>query len=332
MINDRTEFLDLALPNIDNDLSDDVGRIRASLEAIDLFAKEGTASKAAKLATARTINGVEFDGTANITITAAANGGVANSATGNAGTANKLATARTINGVEFDGSANITITAAANGGTADSATGNAGTATKLATARTINGVEFDGSANITVQDNTKLPVNGIAASATKLETARTINGVDFDGTSNITLPAQPDATKLPLTGGEITGTTESTSPTTGALRIKGGLGVAKNLYVGGEIFSDDDMGITSTSDSRVKDDVQVIGDALARLHQIRGVTYLRKGKSGRRTGVIAQEVQAVLPEAVREGEELLSVAYGNLSGLIIEAIKELSREVNALKK
>lgn len=109
---------------------------------------DGTAAAATKLSLARKINGVAFDGTADITVSAAANGGTATTTTGNAGTATKLATARTINGVAFDGTANITITAAANGGTATTTTGNAGTATKLATARKINGVAFDGTADI----------------------------------------------------------------------------------------------------------------------------------------------------------------------------------------
>jgi hypothetical protein len=61
------------------------------------------------LQTPRTINGVSFDGTGNIIITAAADGGTAAACSGNAATATKLATARTINGVDFDGSANITI-------------------------------------------------------------------------------------------------------------------------------------------------------------------------------------------------------------------------------
>lgn len=75
----------------------------------------GNASTATKLQTARTINGVSFDGSANITITAAANGGTSSACSGNSATATTLATARTINGTSFNGSANITT---ANWGTA----------------------------------------------------------------------------------------------------------------------------------------------------------------------------------------------------------------------
>jgi hypothetical protein len=54
----------------------------------------------------------------------------------------------------------------------------------------------------------------------------------------------------------------------------------------------------------------------------------------RKTGVIAQEVEEVFPEVVStkdEGEQIKSVAYGNMVGLLIEAVKELKAEVDQLK-
>jgi len=81
----------------------------------------------------------------------------------------------------------------------------AATATKLATARTIGGVSFDGTADINlpgVNTTGNQSTTGNAATATKLATARSINGVGFDGTANITIA---DNTKLPLTGGTLTG-------------------------------------------------------------------------------------------------------------------------------
>lgn len=83
--------------------------------------------------------------------------------------------------------------------------GNASTATKLQTARTIGGVSFDGTANINLPGvNTAgtQSTTGNAATATSLQTARTINGVAFNGTTNITIA---DSTKVPLTGGTLTG-------------------------------------------------------------------------------------------------------------------------------
>jgi hypothetical protein len=65
---------------------------------------------------------------------------------------------------------------------------------------------------------------------------------------------------------------------------------------------------------------------------MRGVRFEREGRPG--VGVIAQEVQKVLPEVVQKEKEseYLSVAYGNIVGVLIEAVKELSNEVKELKK
>ena len=61
---------------------------------------------------------------------------------------------------------------------------------------------------------------------------------------------------------------------------------------------------------------------------MRGVMYDKEGKRG--TGVIAQEMQQVMPEVVQDGE-YLSVAYGNIVGVLIEAIKEIKTELEQCK-
>lgn len=92
--------------------------------------------------------------------------------------------------------------------------------------------------------------------------------------------------------------------------------------------------VTAYSDIRLKKDIELIPDALDKVCALRGVTYERIDSGERQTGVIAQEVQAVLPEAVmtmNDDDKTLSVAYGNMVGLLIEAIKELRAEVEELK-
>ena len=89
--------------------------------------------------------------------------------------------------------------------------------------------------------------------------------------------------------------------------------------------------VTAYSDARLKEDVRVIPDALNKVVQLRGVTFKRKDTGEHQVGVIAQEVQKVLPEAVIQSEEYLSVAYGNLVGLLIEAIKELDAKIKVLE-
>ena len=91
--------------------------------------------------------------------------------------------------------------------------------------------------------------------------------------------------------------------------------------------------VTAFSDERLKENVETIEGALDKVSQMRGVTYkfkseLNDGQRG--TGVIAQEMQQVMPEVVQDGE-YLSVAYGNLVGVLIESIKELKAEIEELK-
>ena len=161
----------------------------------------GLAATATALATARTIGGTSFDGTANISV-------------GLADTATALATARTIHGVSFDGTANIdlseviqdtvgamvssntetniTVTYQDSDGTLDFAfsgsadtTGNAATATALETARTIHGVSFDGTANIDLTEVVQDTVGAMFSSNT--ESGITVAYEDSDGTIDLTV-------------------------------------------------------------------------------------------------------------------------------------------------
>ena len=105
---------------------------------------------------------------------------------------------------------------------------------------------------------------------------------------------------------------------------------------GVSIYASND--IQAFSDKRVKGDIKVVEDAINKINQINGVTFIRtdntEGYKGRHAGVIAQEVELVFPEVVLTDAKtgMKSVAYGNLNALLIEAIKELSKEVEELKK
>ena len=104
---------------------------------------------------------------------------------------------------------------------------------------------------------------------------------------------------------------------------------AKNkLIAQGEIISSGD--ITAFSDIRLKTNIEKIDNALDKIMQISGYTYNMNNK--RSTGVIAQEVEKVLPEVVQDREDgYKTVAYGNMIGLLVEAIKELKQEIEVLK-
>jgi hypothetical protein len=102
-----------------------------------------------------------------------------------------------------------------------------------------------------------------------------------------------------------------------------------NFWAGGDV--------TAYSDARVKTDVKVIENSIEKVKSIRGVTFLRSDaqeqhKEKRHAGVIAQEILEVLPEIVTENEDgMYSVAYGNMAGLFIEAIKEQQTQIESQK-
>ena len=98
---------------------------------------------------------------------------------------------------------------------------------------------------------------------------------------------------------------------------------------------------TSVSDERLKDDIKIVKSALDKVKQLRGVTFKYKTDGKVSAGVIAQDVEKVLPEAVTEkelplkqndGQVYKTVRYDALHALMIEAIKELSDEVARLKR
>ena len=92
----------------------------------------------------------------------------------------------------------------------------------------------------------------------------------------------------------------------------------------------------SFSDINLKENIETISNAIEKVQKLDGVTFNYKKDGGRSTGLIAQQLQEVLPEAVYtseglDGEEHLAVRYGNTVGLLVEAIKELKQEINELK-
>ena len=104
----------------------------------------------------------------------------------------------------------------------------------------------------------------------------------------------------------------------------GNVGINQNnpnekLHVVGNILASGN--VTAYSDISLKDNITAIPDALDKVLQLRGVTYNRNDieDNPRHAGVIAQEVEAVLPEVITESQDgIKSVAYGNMVGLLVE--------------
>ena len=90
--------------------------------------------------------------------------------------------------------------------------------------------------------------------------------------------------------------------------------------------------VASTSDASLKTNLQPIQSALAKLETLTGYIYERIDTKEKETGLLAQDVIQVLPEAVHQGANgYYHLAYGNMAGLIVESIKELSARVKSLE-
>jgi len=178
----------------------------------------GNAATATALETSRTIAGVSFDGTANISLN---NNAITNGAGYITATLTQEQVEDYVGGmVTGNTETGITVTYQDADGTLDfvvgtlnqDTTGNAATATALETARNIGGVSFDGTGNIDlpgVNSAGNQDTSGNAATATVLATARNINGVSFNGSSAITVTAAAGT----LTGTELKSTVVTSSLT-----------------------------------------------------------------------------------------------------------------------
>ena len=220
-------------------------------------------------------------------------------------------------------------------------TGNASTATTLQTARTISltgdvsgSVSFNGTSNVSitavVADDSH---NHVISNVDGLQSALDAKAEKAGST------AQNFSTGSTLTVGNTTSSSIVMVDTDNGNRTLH----CNSNYIGfltqagnwGSYCDDNGNwtavgNVTAYSDRRLKSDIVTIPNALDTVSKLRGVNFTKDGMAS--TGVIAQEVQEVMPEVVHVGEEYLSVAYGNLVGVLIEAVKELKAEVEALKK
>ena len=200
-------------------------------------------------------------------------------------------------------------------GSSGSCTGNAATATKWATGRAIaltgdvsgTSAAFDGSAALSFA--TSLANSGV--------TAGTYTKVTVDAKGRVT-------TGDSLASSDVTGALGYTSANKAGESFTGSISVSGTITATGDI--------TAYSDQTLKRDIRTISSALDLVASMRGVTFTRIDTGLRGVGVVAQELAAVIPEAVLTHDGgLLSVAYGNLVGVLIEAVKDLAGKVERLE-
>lgn len=115
------------------------------------------------------------------------------------------------------------------------------------------------------------------------------------------------------------------------LNVDGNAYISSNINIQNDIYVKGTLG--NVSDIRVKDNLRKITNALERLDKINGYIYRRKDTGKQETGLVAQEVEKILPEVIHKDEtnEYLNISYGNMSGLIVEAIKELNDRMTKIE-
>jgi len=95
------------------------------------------------------------------------------------------------------------------------------------------------------------------------------------------------------------------------------------------------LSFNATSDFRLKEDIKPLGLCLDKVCSLQGVEFVRKGHEDKKQiGFIAQEIEKIVPEIVTTANDengYKSVAYGNVTALLVEAIKELRQEVKDLR-
>ena len=121
---------------------------------------------------------------------------------------------------------------------------------------------------------------------------------------------------------QIDGITPGTASASKALIVDS----SKNISQIGNLSASE---VTATSDEKLKTDIKTIENGLDKVMKMRGVSFTKQAEKG--IGVIAQEVEKIIPEVVHDGE-YKSVAYGNMVGVLIEAIKELKTELDNHKQ
>jgi hypothetical protein len=169
-------------------------------------------------------------------------------------------------------------------------------------------------------------VNQTADSATYYPaiTTATSGTVTSVGVSSTKLTYQPSTGRLSSTELRATATTASSSTSTGALVVSGGVGIAGQMTA---------ASIVETSSIALKENVTPIENALESVMKLFGVTYDRIDTQEHEAGLIAEWTETVLPDLVTRDANgaVVGIKYTKLTAYLIESIKTLKQEIDLLK-
>ncbi len=174
-----------------------------------------------------------------------------------------------------------------------------------------------------------ISITGNAATATSANNSTTTSQTNFAtltlGGSQVLAASNFNTYAPTLTGGGASGTWNiSISGNAATCTTANGLNSA-NSYTA--------VNFTTTSDQRLKTNIQTLDNALQTVLKLRGVSYDMHGEH--EIGLVAQETLPHVPQVVSTGSDpdrTLSIKYGNLGGLFVEAFRELEKEVQSLRE
>ena len=189
---------------------------------------------------------------------------------------------------------------------------------KLASGKKLVGGSSSGSGtDFTIQSEHRTVIQGASKGTVLLNDSGTVYGLFERPTSTNDFDIQN-----PISDGDITFVGNDGGSLITALTLD-------MSEAGAATFNDN---VTAFSDERLKDNIETIENGLDKVEQLRGVTYTRDEKES--IGVIAQEVEKILPEIVLTADDEMgtkSVDYSRLTAVLIEAVKDLSARVKELE-
>ena len=266
----------------------------------------------------------------------------------------------------FQGSGSATGATFSNGGPTD-ATANGGGLTILgATDKTI--AFSDANDRFDVSESLNLAVGkGFYINGTEIATETTLFGLAVGGSGGlVTTGGAQTLTDKTISGGTLTGTltagggtgssgqflastgsgvqwqtvsVDATAITNGTSNVQAASNSNVTVTTGGSLCATFDTSnnltvvgtVTAQSSIVLKDNVETISDALAKVMNLRGVEFDYKANGRHSIGVVAEEVESVFDCLVVETDGVKSVAYQNLVAVLIEAVKDLKSEIDQLR-
>ena len=195
---------------------------------------------------------------------------------------------------------------------------------KMANLTTARALVSDGSGDVSVSDVTSTELGYLDGVTSAIQTQ--LNNAYSSDDTNLTLQNVNEVRR----GASATGIKNETDH----IEFYVGSTERATLDNSGNFTADGNVG--AYSDVVLKQDIYQIENALDKVKQLRGVHFTRKANNSKEIGVVANEVEKVVPELVDEHEDkelgtVKTMKYANTVGLLIEAVKDLSKQIEELK-